>query len=249
MRLRTSLPIRRRAGLALAAIALACGDRPAPPDREVLRPASPAAPRELDSAVRIAPTIPIPDVLARACIAGDPDQGLAWRLDSVSATAIATTAIEALAARDSARFAARVSRLVDVLPSDTSVADFHGLPVSVRAAWRVVPAEGDTIVVAIVVRRMPIESEPLEEVFTIVATPGQRNGVRESLLERWFVREVGHEDELVARELVGAFVVRGEPMLAIVEDLGEVVRTALVTRRAGEWALEWTGAIAGCAAP
>lgn len=239
-------------GIALGVMALgaiACGERAPQPERAPAGAEPAAAPLATDSVVAIASGAPMPAFLARACVAGDPEQGEARRLDSVPATVIPTTAIEALPARDSARFAARIARLVDILPSDTGVADFHGLPVSVRAAWRLAPADGDTIVVAIVVRRMPIESAPLEEVFTIVATPGQRSGVRDALVERWVLREVGHEDELAARELAGAFLVDEVPILALVEDLGDAVRTALVVRRAGRWLPEWAGALAGCTAP
>ena len=190
-----------------------------------------------------------PELLARSCIAGDPAEGVPWRLDSVGLPALAIESIETLVTRDSARLAARIARMVDVIPSDTSIADFRGLPVTVRAAWRLAVAEADTLVVALVVRRVPIESEPLEELFTIVSSPGQRQGVRDPLVEGWFVREVGPEEALVARELAGAYRRSNELVLAFIEDADGGVRAALVERREGRWRTAWSGPLPSCPAP
>lgn len=241
--------ITARAWLALALSGLACGERvPAGDvDPEVVRRT--ASPITQDSAGLDSSLVAVPELLVRACIAGDPAEGVRWTLDSVALADVALEGIETLVPRDSARLAARIARMVDVIPSDTSVADFRGLPVTVRAAWRLAPAEGDTVVVAIVVRRVPIESEPLEELFTIIAAPGQRQGVRDPLVEGWFVREVGPEEALVARELVGAYLRASELVLAFAEDAERSVRAALVERRAGRWRAGWRGALPSCSAP
>lgn len=241
--------ITTRAWLAFAFGGLACGER-APAgdaDPEVVRGSASVITQDAtgpDSA-RVA----VPELLVRACIAGDPAEGVPWRLDSVARGDVAIEGIETLAPRDSASLAARIARMVDVIPSDTSVADFRGLPVTVRAAWRLAPADGDTVVVALVARRVPIESEPLEELFTIIAAPGQRQGVRDPLVEGWFVREVGPEELLVARELVGAYLRASELVLAFAEDAERSVRAALVERRAGRWRAGWTGSLPSCSAP
>jgi hypothetical protein len=238
-----------RASVAIAFLALACGEgAPAgDTDAAVAGRASPSI--ALDSAVTGDSLVAVPDLLAGACIAGDPAEGEPWRLESVGLPTLEIEGIEALVARDSARLAARIARMVDVIPSDTSVADFRGLPVTVRAAWRLAVAEADTLVVALVVRRVPIESEPLEELFTIVASPGQRQGVRDPLVEGWFVREVGPEEALVARELAGAYGRANDLVLAFVEDAEGGVRAALVERRDGRWRTAWTGPLPSCPAP
>ena len=218
-----------RTSLAVVLCALACGERAPADDSDpvVAQHTTPDIARDT-TAVGDA-LVATPELLARSCIAGDPAEGVPWRLDSVGLPALAIESIETLVTRDSARLAARIARMVDVIPSDTSVADFRGLPVTVRAAWRLAVAEADTLVVALVVRRVPIESEPLEELFTIVSSPGQRQGVRDPLVEGWFVREVGPEEALVARELAGAYRRSNELVLAFIEDADGGVREAEVS--------------------
>jgi hypothetical protein len=224
--------------------ALACGERAPSGDADTAG-VSTGTPDSPPTAAGDA-AVPVPASLARACLAGDPEEGVAWSLDSVALDALPLTGIEALASRDSARLAARIARMVDVIPSDTSIADFRGLPVSVRAAWRLVPAEGDTVVVALVARRMPIESAPLEELFTIVSAPGVRSGVRDPLVGGWFVRDAGPEESLVARELVAAYRRDAELVLAFVEHAEGGVRAALVERRAMVWQPAWSGPLPVC---
>lgn len=228
---------------------LACGERPPADGAQpaVARRAAPDIDRDT-AAVANAP-VETPSSLTRACIVGDPEEGVPWRLDSVGLPGLAIESIERLVSRDSAHLAARIARMVDVIPSDTTVADFRGLPVTVRAAWRVAVADADTLVVALVVRRVPIESEPLEELFTIIASPGQRQGVRDPLVEGWFVREVGPEEALVARELAGAYRRANDLILAFVEDADGGVRAALVERRDGRWRSAWMGPLPSCPAP
>ena len=118
-----------------------------------------------------------------------------------------------------------------------------------QSAWRLVPADGDTIIVALAVRRIPIESAPREERVTIVAAPGARAGVRAPLVEGWVSREIGREEELVAREFGGAFVSSDGIAIAFIEDTDAGVRLAVVSRRSGQWISQWAGARATCNAP
>lgn len=190
--------------------------------------------------------VPPPELLRFACLRGDPAEAIAWSFDSVAAPAIAVQAIEALAARDSAQFAARIARLVDVLPSDTGTVDFRGLPVVVRAAWRAVPSEADTVVVALVARRVPIESAPLEEVVLVVAAPGQRGGVRDPLVEQWSVREVGTEETVSVRELASVHRRDGALSLLLVHEMVDGPHVELVTRHEGRWRVTWEGRVGEC---
>lgn len=198
---------------------------------------------------------PAPAFLATACLRGDPASGARWNVEQVehSVVRLPARAIAALATRDSARLAARIARAVDALPSDTSIADFRGLPVVVLDAWRVVVASGDTVVVAHVARRLPMESSPLEESFTLVAAPGVRQGVRDPLLEGWSVREVAREEAGTTREFLEALREEdGRVSLLFVREGtvgtdGAADRVLeLVVRTAGAWRLEWSGRIAVC---
>ncbi len=231
----------------LVGIALACDDRAtstprAPGDsagvpiRETPASATPAA-------------APLPEPLREACLAGDPASGEAWHLLRPAGTTVGFAPIESLAPRDSARLAARLTRVVDALPSDTARADFRGLPVVVRFAWRLVPADGDTVVVALVARRMPMESSPLEEVFLLVAAPGERPGIRDPLVAQWVAREVGTEEEVVMRELLGATQDAGRLALVLVHEQAEGEVLELLVRRDDGWRVDWSGMLPRCGAP
>lgn len=188
-------------------------------------------------------------VLAEACVRGDPSRGVEWKLEGAerALSILALQPIAALASRDSARLAARLASATDALPSDTTRADFRGLPVVVHDAWRIVVGPADTVVVAFVARRLPMESNPLEELFTLVATPGVRQGVREPLLERWFARDVGREESLELRDLLAAYArVDGGISLAFVREAAAGPVLEIVTRETGAWRLEWSGAVARC---
>lgn len=238
----------RATRLGILVVVLACAPAADAPATErvsrviVTEGAAPARPDSLDASV------PLPELLRSACLRGDPAEALPWAVDSVALPVLPMQPIETLAARDSAQFAARIARLVDVLPSDTSTADFRGLPVVVRAAWRVVPTQADTVVVALVARRVPIESAPLEEVFLVVAAPGQRAGVRDPLVSLWSVREVGTEEEVSVRELASAHGREGTLSLLLVREMADGPRVELVTRRAERWVLEWEGRVTECPA-
>jgi hypothetical protein len=222
-----------------AATASATGT-PARPDASGVAPSSTAAALPGEGPRPIAPG---------ACVRAGAALGDGWSIAPLGEDLVPleARAISALSPRDSARLAARLARAVDALPSDTSVADFSGLPVVVRDAWSVVPAPGDTIFVAFVERRLPMESNPLEEAFALVAVPGARQGVRDPLIEQWYVRGVGREEALDPRDFV-ATVVRPEARVSLlfVRERAAGVTLEVVTRTEGRWALEWSGPIARC---
>jgi hypothetical protein len=246
--------VRRRlgaAGVLATSLLLACGDE---------RARSPAAGAPPDLRTRIA-TIPSPPAsedpptdpavpIAGVCLSGEPDRGEMWRvggLDSVDTFRM--TSIEALAPRDSARLVARLARTVDALPSDTGTVDFRGLPVVVVAAWQIVLALGDTVVVANAARRLPIESAPLEERFTLVAIPVVVPTIREPLQVAWHSREVGAEDALVPREPVVAWSSEQGPAILLAASGEARPRVEVLVRVGGAWRSAWTGGIDACASP
>ena len=236
--------VRLAAGVLAGPIACAPADE-RPADARTVRAVS-AGDTALGVGDSIVPSVPPPALLASACLRGDPAQALPWTLDSVGAIPLTVTPIETLAPRDSAQLAARIARMTDVLPSDTSVADFRGLPVVVRAAWRVVPDGMDTVVVALVARRIPMESAPLEEVFLVVASPGARANVRDPLVALWSARDVGTEESVPVRELVGAHLREGVLALLLLHETAEGPSVELVERRDGAWITAWAGRIAEC---
>lgn len=232
------------------------GGEPAPAPGAATASTEPAPPAVASASDSTDPALaaagPAPAFLATVCLRGDPASGAHWSVEQVehSVVRLPARAIAALAPRDSARFAARIARAVDALPSDTTIADFRGLPVVVVEAWRVVIAAGDTAVVAHVTRRLPMESSPLEESFTLVAAPGVRQGVRDPLLEEWSVREVAREEAGTTREFLEALREEdGRVSLLFVREGtdGAADRVLeLVARTDGAWRLEWRGPVAAC---
>lgn len=162
---------------------------------------------------------------------------------------LALERLDQLAPRDSARMAARLARLGGSLATDTTVADFRGLPIAVRSAWRVVPIEGDTVLAAILVRRIPIESDPMEEIFTVLASPEARPGLRDGLRAEWVQRDVGREDAVVFREVVALWRIPGDTVAVLFahdEDRGVVGQ--LLSRSSRAWATRWDGVFPECEA-
>lgn len=160
---------------------------------------------------------------------------------------LALERLDQLAPRDSARMAARLARLGGSLSTDTTVADFRGLPIAVRSAWRVVPTEGDTVLAAILVRHIPIESDPMEEIFTLLASPEARPGLREGLRAEWVQRDVGREDAVVFREMVALWRMPGDTVAVLFahdDDRGVVGQ--LLTRTSRAWATRWDGVFPAC---
>lgn len=188
-------------------------------------------------------------ILAEACVRGDPASGVPWVIERAEPglLTIAAEAISSLSTRDSARIVARLASTADGLPGDTTLADFRGLPVVVRDGHRLVPATGDTILVAFVARRLPMESSPLEEEFTLVAVPGARQGVRDPVIAQWYVRQVGREESLEQRELVLSLRRPADGVsLLFVHEGGDGLVLELLTRAAGAWSLEWRGPMMRC---
>lgn len=184
---------------------------------------------------------------AAICLGGDPQHGEPWDVMGLDTSSfLARTSIDAMVPRDSARLAARLSRAADALPSDTTVADFRGLPVVIRSAWLLLPAPGDTLFIARAARRLPIESAPLEEQVTFLAHPVSLPTLREPLRIVWSAREVGPEESLAVRDPVAAWVSVSVLSVLFVRDADDGPRAELVERRDGEWRVTWVGVLPPC---
>jgi hypothetical protein len=158
--------------------------------------------------------------------------------------AVALDSIEGLAPRDSAGLAADLTRLASRLPDDTS-ATFRGLPFVVLRAWRTAGLE-ETLVVAVLARRVNQEDNPLEERVVLVAEAPTRK--LPSWRVGWHERASGQEDELVVAEPLLAFRVSGANDLRVLfgRDDGHSLGAAILARREGGWRVLWESAIAGC---
>lgn len=228
-------------------LALACS---APDERA--EPSTPAlgvlevvlddsAPAPVDSGATVA-------LFGGMCLRGDPSSGDPWTLERLgdTLTVVMLEHLVDLAPRDSARLVARLARTADALPGDTLVADFRGLPVVVRDAWRLVPEPGDTIYIAIASRRLPMESSPLEEQLTLIAMPDNASGTG-ALVASWFARSAGAEDSLETREPVLAYRAPDATLrLLLLRETDQAPLVESLARVGGRWRRELVGALPSC---
>lgn len=159
-------------------------------------------------------------------------------------TAIPLDSIEGLAARDSARLAADLTRLASGLPDDTSHT-FRTLPLVVLRAWRTSGLDSG-FVVATLVRRVNQEDDPKEERLVIVVNAPSTDV--KSWKVAWHERASGHEEELVVAEPLLAFRTArsGDLHLLFGRDDGVALGAAVLTRAGGAWRVLWESAVAGC---
>ena len=237
------MPHRRLTSILVAAVAVAC----TPADERAAPPAVAGSVLEVvieDSSV--AGTVVEGAILGGMCLRGDPLRGEPWIVDNIadSLSSLSLEQLHTLDSRDSARLAARLARTADGIPGDTMVADFRGLPIVIRDAWLLVPAEGDTTYIAIAARRLPMESTPLEEQMTLLATPEARSGIRDALATAWFARSAGMEDSLETRDPVLAFTSPDSALrLLMLRESGLGPRAELLVRMDGRWRRQWMGAL------
>jgi hypothetical protein len=244
-------PCARAAALSIATLwSLACGE-PARPDGKASATSaastrdaeSPALPPESEPSLAGAP------LALSACASVSTVEGAPIGVRSLDTAwvTLSLESLEQLAPRDSARVAARLARLGGSLPTDTTVADFRGLPIVVRTAWRVVPSEGDTLLAAILVRRIPIESDPMEEIFTVLTSPEARPGLRDGLRLEWMQRDVAREESVVFRDLVAVWRIPGDTVAALFahdDERGVVGQLLVRTTRA--WTSRWETVLPNC---
>ncbi len=240
--------MKRRALIALCLVVVACRDSNEGTERSAtalsVRTATP--PSLPDTASGVIPFSAPP--FGSACLAGDPASGARWSLARLAAEspALQMTAIEEMSSRDSARLAARLARVADAIPFDTTRADFRGLTMVVQAAWRVVVVPGETLFAARTVRRLPIESAPLEETTRFVAVPTAQPGARDPLAIRWSIREVGPEESADPSDLAAALLLRARPALVFVRTAEDTARVELLLRGDSAWSIGWRGGVPRC---
>jgi hypothetical protein len=189
-------------------------------------------------------------VLGLACLSGDPTVGESWRVQELADTLaeLPLTQLARLPMRDSTRLAARITRAADVLPANTSVADFRGLPLAIRDAWILMTPEQDTIVIALVSRRLPIESAPLEEFLTVIVVPDPDPTAGGAMRAVWHVRDAGDEERLITYEPVAALRTPDAAVriLLVRESAGRPQVVLLGRDPRGAWERGWEGELPVC---
>lgn len=159
------------------------------------------------------------------------------------AVAVPLDSIETLAAPDSAVRAAEVARLASGAPNDTAGA-FRGVPYVVRAAREFQVDENVRGLVALVVRRMAIEANPLQEhLFMIAESPADTP--RATWRLAYTERVVGPEETVETVEVLAGVRLGSAGRLTLVlgRDHGDGTTYSLVERAgAGRWVLRWSSA-------
>lgn len=179
-----------------------------------------------------------------------PSDSWSLALSAGIATPLTIDGLDDLSPRDSAATVARISRLVSAIREDSTSAPYRGLPVVVRDAWRIVLADSATIVVAIAMRSLNVESDPRAQAITLIAEPDPSAGAGQ--WRTLFSESVeGAEDRVEGLDLLGAFMLRGAlPAVALVREGGSGVQVEIVERTApAVWEVRWSSASLPCARP
>ena len=166
------------------------------------------------------------------------------------ATPIGIDGVGDLLPRDSAALVARIARLVSAIPEDSLTAQFRGLPVVVRDAWRFRLADSTSVVVAIAMRSLNVESNPRAQSITIVAEPDPTSG-SDAWRNVFSESESGPEDRVEGADLLAVFQLRGaRAALALVHEAASGLQLEIVERTApGVWKIRWSSASLSCAQP
>jgi hypothetical protein len=122
---------------------------------------------------------------------------------------------------------------------------FHGIPFSVRKAYRLeTPAL--SVIVAEIVRRINEEANPREERLLLV---GDRQTGDSDYHLAFHTRSSGAEESLETSDVLAGFTLTrsGQPAIAVTFDYEEGGKVGLLERVSGkEWKLVWKSAYSGC---
>lgn len=165
-------------------------------------------------------------------------------LDSAVAP-LAMDSLPALSRRDSLRLVSQIARLASGLEASRTgehAARFQGLPFVVYEARRFVH-DGTEVVAANVVRRVNQEAMPLEEHTLIIAE--RRNAGGDWRVART-ERSAGREETVARHEVLGAALLRGEPLVVLSRDGGSEVRYIIRWRSGGRWSRVWASGTSRC---
>jgi hypothetical protein len=166
------------------------------------------------------------------------------------ATPFGVDGVAELLPRDSATAVARVSRLVSAIPEDSASSPFRGLPIVVRDAWRFQLADSTTILVAIAMRSLNVESNPRAQAVTLIAEPEASPPAGQWHTVYWD-SVIGAEDRVEGMDLLAAFQLHGsKPAVALVREGDSGVQVEIVERTSpGVWSVRWSSSALPCAKP
>lgn len=164
------------------------------------------------------------------------------------ATPFGVDGIEDLLPRDSAATIARINRLVSAIPEDSASEPYRGLPIVVRDAWHFTLPDSTTVVVAIAMRSLNVESNPRAQAITLIAEPDPSAGAGAWRTGFW-ERVAGPEDRVEGMDLLAAFQLRGaKPAAALVREGDTGLQVEIVERASpGVWSVRWSSATLPCA--
>lgn len=166
------------------------------------------------------------------------------------ATPLGVDGVGELLPRDSATTVARVSRLVSAIPEDSASSPFRGLPIVVRDAWRFQLADSTTVLVAIAMRSLNVESNPRAQAVTLIAEPDGLQPAAQWRTAYW-ESVAGPEDRVEGMDLLAAFQLHGsKPAVALVREGDGGLQVEIVVRSSpGVWSVRWSSSALPCAKP
>lgn len=175
-------------------------------------------------------------------LSGDVPAGWSVGLLARSVAAVRMDALEAMPSVDSAELVASIARLASAVPVSRE-SRFGGLPFVVLHAHRF-EAQGQQVLVAHIVRRLPQEATPLEEHTLLVAErPLSGRGV--PYATAYHARSEGTEETAEHFEVLAA-VRAGESTLLLIarEQVSRDRYEILARARNGEWRPRWSRTLA-----
>jgi hypothetical protein len=164
------------------------------------------------------------------------------------ATPFGVDGVGELSPRDSAAAVARVSRLVSAIPEDSASSPFRGLPIVVRDAYRFQLADSTTILVAVAMRSLNVESNPRAQAVTLIAEPEASQGSGQWRTAYW-ESVSGPEDRVEGMDLLAAFQLHGaKPAVALVREGDGGLQVEIVERVSpSAWSVRWSTSSLPCA--
>ena len=185
-----------------------------------------------------------------ASAAGAPvPSGWSLALAPGMATPILVDDVSEFLSRDSTAMVVDIRRLVSALPDDSTSLPFHGLPISVRDAWRFRLAdESTTIILAVTTRALNVESNPRVEIVTIVAESNlaTENGEWRTAFVQ---KDAGPEDRVAGPDLLAVLRLKNSrSAIALVRDGENGLAIDMVERIApASWRIRWSSSTLPCA--
>lgn len=179
----------------------------------------------------------------------DTSRAAGWTVGFVQqhVTSVALDSLAGMSGADSARLAADLTRLASALPDDTSKT-FHGIPFSVRYAYRFQAAPGVEGVVADLVRRLNQEASPLEQ-HTLLIAERSTAAPDAPFQVTYHERAGGLEEAIETTDVLSAVRLSAPARVALVvlREGQDTSAYAMLERTPnGSWRVRWTSVHTGC---